>query len=497
MKKFVFTHPLWLILLFALALRLPLLSGSFWLDEAAQAIESSRTFSQQLDIVPDFQPPLLHYIVHFAQYFSQGEWWLRLWGALLPGLVTIWASYHVARKLFSDKVALWTALLLASSSFHIFYSQELRPYSLPAMWGLLATLVLVTKPFKTWQFVLLSVAGLYSSYLYPFLLFAQLVILWQQHSWQKTLHSSFIIGLAVAPWLPMFLQQLQAGQNLRTELPGWETVVSIPQLKALALVPLKFIFGVLNLELTWPFLLSLLLITFLCAKLFWVSAKLLWKNLIKNLDQFPKLFSKMTPTLQLLVLLILPLLTAWLISFAVPVVRPKRLLFLLPFFLMLAASWLKTQKQTVLATYLLLTLIFINLWGIVSYWHDASLQRENWRALKHEITTTFPRAETLVIMSFDEPFAPWRWYEPDYPTLVTGKRHISDVENLTQTLKPAFDKKYVLVFDYLRTLTDPEDKILTTLTDFGFVGRGVIDYPGIGFVRIYTRSNYALGLSTF
>jgi hypothetical protein len=68
---------------------------------------------------------------------------------------------------------------------------------------------------------------------------------------------------------------------------------------------------------------------------------------------------------------------------------------------------------------------------------------------------------------------------------------------LTETLKPAYDKKYVLVFDYLRTLTDPENKIITTLTDFGFVGRGVIDYPGIGFVRIYTREHNALGLSSF
>lgn len=497
MKKLVLNYPIWLILLFALILRLPLLTGSFWLDEAAQALESARPFSQQLDIVPDFQPPLLHYVVHFAQYFAQNEWWLRLWGALIPGLVTIWASYLVAQKLFSEKVALWTTLLLATSSFHIFYSQELRPYSLPAMWGLLATLVLVTKPFKTWQFVLFSIAGLYSSYLYPFLLFTQLVLLWQKHSWQKTLQSTLAIGLAFAPWLPMFLQQLQAGQNLRTEIPGWETVVSIPQLKALALVPLKFIFGVLNLEPTWPFLLALLMLGILCVKLFWVSPKLLWKNLIKNLGQFPKIFTKMTPTTQVLLLLITPLLTSWLISFIVPVVRPKRLLFLLPFFLIWFASWLKTHKQTMLVNYFLLTLLLINLFGIVSYWHDGSLQREDWRALKNEIVTTFPRTETLVIMSFDEPFAPWRWYEPDYPTLVTGKRHISDVENLTQTLKPAFDKKYVLVFDYLMTLTDPQDEILTTLTDFGFVGRGVIDYPGIGFVRIYTRSNYAIGSLNF
>ena len=496
-KKITIKKPIWLILLFALLLRLPLLNGSFWLDESAQALESARPFNQQLDIIPDFQPPLLHYITHFAIYFGQSEWWLRLWGALIPGLITIWASYQIAKKLFSEKVALWTTLLIATSSFHIFYSQELRPYSLPAMWGLLATLVLVKKPFKNWQFILFSIAGLYSSYLYPFLLITHLFIIWQKHSWQKLLQNVLPIALAFAPWLPMFLKQLQAGQHLRTEIPGWETVVSIPQLKALALVPLKFIFGVLNIELSWPFLLSLLIIALLCVKLFWVSPKFLWKNLIKNFKKLPKLLQKMSPTIETWTLLLMPLLTSWLISFIVPVVRPKRLLFLLPFFFMIFASWLKTKKLTKIADYLLITLLVINLWGVVSYWQDKSLQRENWRELKSEIIINFPKSETIVLMSFDEPFAPWRWYQPDYPTLVTGKRHVNDVEDLKTTLKPAFDKKYVLVFDYLRTLTDPEDKTLETLTDFGFVGRGVIDYPGIGFVRIYTRSNQLLGLSTF
>jgi len=189
----------------------------------------------------------------------------------------------------------------------------------------------------------------------------------------------------------------------------------------------------------------------------------------------------------------MPLLTSWIISFWVPVVRPKRLLFLLPFFYLIFASWLSKKKQEKTVAIILGTFLFINLWGIVSYWSEASLQRENWRELKSEIVRTFPASTSLVVMSFDDSFAPWRWYEPEYPTLVTGRKHVQDVESLKETLKPAFDKEYILVFDYLRTLTDPEDKILETLNDFGFVGRGVIDYPGIGFVRIYARSHNAIG----
>ena len=62
-----------LILVFALLLRIPLLNGSFWMDEAAQALEVIRPLSKQFDIIADFQPPLLHLILHFAQYFSHTE----------------------------------------------------------------------------------------------------------------------------------------------------------------------------------------------------------------------------------------------------------------------------------------------------------------------------------------------------------------------------------------------------------------------------------------
>jgi hypothetical protein len=53
----------------------------------------------------------------------------------------------------------------------------------------------------------------------------------------------------------------------------------------------------------------------------------------------------------------------------------------------------------------------------------------------------------------------------------------------------------VLVFDYLRDLTDPDDRLITAVESFGFSGRGVIDYPNIGFVRIYSKSEFAIGYS--
>ncbi|MBD3279202.1 MAG: hypothetical protein GF390_00640, partial [Candidatus Pacebacteria bacterium] len=89
------------ILILALLMRLPHLTGSFWLDEAAQALESARPLAHQLDIQQDFQPPLIHLLVHFALYISRSEWWLRTVAALIPSLITIWASYQVVKQLFN------------------------------------------------------------------------------------------------------------------------------------------------------------------------------------------------------------------------------------------------------------------------------------------------------------------------------------------------------------------------------------------------------------
>jgi len=46
---------------------------------------------------------------------------------------------------------------------------------------------------------------------------------------------------------------------------------------------------------------------------------------------------------------------------------------------------------------------------------------------------------------------------------------------------------YILVFDHLRTLTDPNDEILDLVKDFGYSQVELIDYPNIGFVRVFVK----------
>lgn len=495
-----------LILILAFGLRLPQLNGSFWLDEAAQALESARPWSQQLQIIPDFQPPLFHLLVHAALILGRSEWWLRLVGALIPGLMTIWATFQISRRLFNQKTAYLTTLLLTTNSLHIFYSQELRPYSLATMWAVLSWLALIdlsqnkaknlssnTIWLNYLLFIISSLLGLFTTYLYPFLFLTQwvYVLCCQRHLIKKMLATSIILGAVFLSWLPTFLQQLQAGGLVRTGLPGWTQVVSFNQLKSIPLTLGKFIFGVVDLEINWFYL---AIAGLLLSWLIWFSRQIKKQNLIL-------LFQKIKlPIIWFLV----PIVASWLTSFWIPVIQPKRLLFLLPVFYLIIVGLVdlvKSQDATSfwknkMLYFPIWILLIINTWSTRQYFTQPRLQRENWRSLYDQITHQYPAATTMVVMSAPEAFAPWEWYNhSQYPTLATGTLSVNQLDSLTDTLKPTLDKQYILVFDYLRTLSDPDDQILKTLRSFDFHEVGAIDRPNIGFVRIYVKKTGTISLT--
>lgn len=497
------------ILVCALLLRLPLLDGSVWLDEAAQILESERSFSQQIDIIDDFQPPLLHYILHGALQFSDSVVWLRIIGAVIPGLITIFYTYKIGTIIYSKQVGLLASALLSLSSFHIFYSQELRPYSLPSAFALISwyQIVKVTrtddkkKPLKPFFiFSISTILGLYSSYLYPFLYFSQLLyLLFHSKRWLPHVAISAALSIvAFLPWVPTFIKQLSAGGLVRDQLVGWSEIVSIPQLKAIPLTFGKFIYGILPIETNLFFLVT--------------GSSLALVGLATFIVLYGKNFKQSIQDNALTITwLIVPLVSSWLISFFIPVVQPKRVLFLLPaFFLVCSAviskiyyaksnsyiplfTTLRITTTKVLAVMFASILVYIHLHSIITYWTEPSVQRENWQALHAEIQSQFPVSETVLLFSFPEPFASWQYYDRnEYPTFSTGTLNIASAPNITERLKTLERYRYLLVFDYLRDLTDPNDVLLQEITAFGYKEVQVLDYPGIGFVRVYTKPDNIL-----
>jgi hypothetical protein len=348
-------------------------------------------------------------------------------------------------------------------------------------------------------FILFSVAGWYSSYLYPFIFFTQLgFIFFALPQLRKKL---FLIVIAVLgaflPWLKMFLAQLHAGQSLRTDLPGWEKIVSFDQIKSLALTGTKFTFGVIHLDLNTGF--------FVFAFVGSVIFLPLIMSFILSLRQ------KKPPELALILTwLCLPILLAWIVSFFIPILQPKRVLFCLPAFYLFISYLIlqplqylkKNEKQTSflqLQTYaasILAVLLFItlNLLTSLQYYTMPRYQREDWRGMHQLILDQYPTS-TVALFAFPEAFAPWRWYDDgSYPVITTGVLTTDSSENLN-ALKKVTDYQTVLVFDYLRDLTDPQHKIDAQLQEYGYKEvNQITPKTGLGIVRVYQRKDRIVGL---
>ena len=111
-----------------------LAADSLWLDEAESWREASYGFGAMIQTAAaDNYPPLHTVLLHFwISCFGDSEFSLRA-----PSVVLGWASvaaiYWVGRQIAGRIAGLLSALLLGLSGFHIYYSQEARPYALFAL----------------------------------------------------------------------------------------------------------------------------------------------------------------------------------------------------------------------------------------------------------------------------------------------------------------------------------------------------------------------------
>jgi mannosyltransferase len=161
---------LFLFLILALDLRVLWLgSKSLWLDEA-NSIHVAKVGQSELwaGHSEGYHPPLFYGLLEYWLQFGESESALRLPQAI-AGAACVLLVYALAADLARTQVALSAAALTAFSPLLIWYSQELRPYSLLAALGLIgviALLRLLTRPHIGWWLLFASVttAALYLHY---------------------------------------------------------------------------------------------------------------------------------------------------------------------------------------------------------------------------------------------------------------------------------------------------------------------------------------------
>ena len=118
---------------------------SIWLDEAFSVALAKMTLPQMVQATAaDVHPPFYYFLLHYwIIVFGTSESAVRLLSALF-GILAIPMIYVVGRRLFNKEVGLVGALILALSSFNVYYSQETRMYSLMALLALLSMVLLLT-----------------------------------------------------------------------------------------------------------------------------------------------------------------------------------------------------------------------------------------------------------------------------------------------------------------------------------------------------------------
>mgnify|MGYP001583965587 FL=1 len=142
-NKKAYVYLLISILSIGIGLRLYKLgNGSLWFDESLPLISTGDALKILLSgkfYYPIAYASLVHY---YWTIVGNSEFMLRLSSAIF-GAASIIALYFLAKLLFNKKAGLFSAFILSISPFHIYYSQELRMYSLISLLSLVSAYCLI------------------------------------------------------------------------------------------------------------------------------------------------------------------------------------------------------------------------------------------------------------------------------------------------------------------------------------------------------------------
>ena len=147
---------LWLILAAGALLRLYALAAeSFYFDEAYSVWAAGHSAGWLIKVSTErIFPPLYYLLLHFWLPLGKSEFAVRLLSVVF-GLVSILGIYAVAKQLFDTRVGLLSALLLAISPLHLWYSQEARMYMVLLTLGLCSVtfLLLSLREGRRWHWL--------------------------------------------------------------------------------------------------------------------------------------------------------------------------------------------------------------------------------------------------------------------------------------------------------------------------------------------------------
>ena len=459
---------IFLILLLALFLRLINLNQSLWLDEAINVVYAkSADFWWFVTRYPtgDFHPPgWFATLWVWGHIFGFSEISVRLPSVIL-GTATVGLIFLLGKELFSRRVGFLASLFMAIAPLHIYYSQEARMYVFAAFSVTLSfyflNRLILKKRWAGLGLVISLVLVLYSDYLVYLIIPAQIIYLvWVRRLDKMALMSFAAAGFALSPWLSIFFQQLRSGLNMAASLSGWNQVVGGGGLKDLMLIPLKTFFGRVTLLNKTLYLAVAGLVGAIFGSIFIFG--------LKKFDKSTKL---------LVCWLFIPLVLAFLLSLFIPILAYFRMIFILPaFYLILGKGIESMPRKIAIAAFVLIGLVSIG--SLFGYYSDSKFQREDWRGAVSFVSQNLDN-QTLIVFENNEIPAPVRYYRSDLSKFKAGLSNDLQIYLV--------GKNKVFLFEYLVDVYDPKRIVEQKLKDLNFSQIKTYDFPGVGFVREYSK----------
>jgi len=235
------------ILLLAFAIRLYRLgSESLWYDETVSVHLASKSFVGLVaHTAGDIHPPGYYLLLHAWTRLAGSSDFAAAFLSLFFGMLLVALAYWLAARVSGPRAGLFAAFLVAISPYNLWYSQEVRMYTLGAVLSvgvLAAVLHLMSMPaapkstYLRWLAVygICGALGLWSLYYFAFLLVAVnlLVVLWWLIGrWAKGgslgwlgrwLLAQVGVILLYAAWLPTAWRQAT-----EPPVPPWRGLVAL------------------------------------------------------------------------------------------------------------------------------------------------------------------------------------------------------------------------------------------------------------------------------
>jgi uncharacterized membrane protein len=217
-----------LIILFAVALRLYNLDyQSLWIDEIASmnGTEPELTAQAVINYSVGDQPPAFFLMLHeWFKIFPFTDFSGRLFALVIgiPGIVTV---FFLGKEIKDNRTGLVSALITSINYQHIFYSQEVRFYTLLFFLSSLSYLFFLraAKSARVLDFVVytLSTTGLLYTHYYGLVVFASQGVLFvllcffypvTRRFVSLAIGSAILTTLFILPWIPVFFSDAQVSK---------------------------------------------------------------------------------------------------------------------------------------------------------------------------------------------------------------------------------------------------------------------------------------------